>query len=184
MDRVRVCPVEHEYPYNPYLAYEGICDVDGIRSGDSSLRYYNLGDSGLITLLQSGPVAVSVSARRWEYYGSGIFSCNIGDPVTHAVLLVGYTQDYWIIKNQWGSQWGEEGYMRIARGDGDCQLGFSAFILVGAVQQYNGEDVYSDETSSDESSSTEGYYQPKYVCEMGLEKWASCFVMLALMMLL
>ena len=47
-------------------------------------------------------MAVAVSSRGWESYSSGIFTCLDTDPVDHAVLLVGYTKDYWIVKNSWG----------------------------------------------------------------------------------
>ena len=40
-------------------------------------------------------------------YKGGVFSCRPTDIIDHAVLLVGYTPDYWIVKNQWGSDWGE-----------------------------------------------------------------------------
>ena len=45
----------------------------------------------------------------------------------HAVVVVGYGTengvDYWLIKNSWGTQWGEKGYMRIKRGVGMCGIG-------------------------------------------------------------
>lgn len=45
----------------------------------------------------------------------------------HVVLIVGYTSDYWIIKNQWGKIWGETGYMRLTRSRnnsyGNCLIG-------------------------------------------------------------
>ena len=72
------------------------------------------------------PIAISVSAENWEYYGSGVFRCDLTDPINHAVLLVGYTSDYWIIKNSWGEDWGMDGYIWILRteedGPGLCSM--------------------------------------------------------------
>ncbi len=50
------------------------------------------------------------------------------DGVDHSVLVVGYdlsgTTPYWIIRNSWGSSWGESGYMRLAitGGSGTCGI--------------------------------------------------------------
>lgn len=50
--------------------------------------------------------------------------------VDHAVLLVGYTDSYWLIKNQWGENWGEKGYIRITRNTSvNCKIGNSAHVL-------------------------------------------------------
>ena len=55
-------------------------------------------------------------------YSSGIYSdLSCGNQLDHGVLIVGYGYDlfhdmeYWIVKNSWGPQWGEDGYIRMER---------------------------------------------------------------------
>jgi len=59
------------------------------------------------------PVVVLVDASSWSPYSGGIYS-QCTSNVDHAVLLVGYTSQYWIIKNSWGAGWGESGFIRVA----------------------------------------------------------------------
>lgn len=64
-----------------------------------------------------GPVAVSVAAN-WGAYGGGVYSGGCSSrscSIDHAVLAVGYDTDYWLIRNSWGSGWGERGYIRLSR---------------------------------------------------------------------
>jgi C1A family cysteine protease len=87
-------------------------------------------------LLQYTPLAIAVSATDWENYGSssGILSCTSTSNVNHAVLLTGYTADYWIIKNQWGSAWGNNGYAKISRltaNNSNCWIGRGVYALGG-----------------------------------------------------
>lgn len=46
--------------------------------------------------------------------------------IDHAVLLIGYTPNYWIVKNSWGTGWGDNGYGKIAMGNsfGICEVVF------------------------------------------------------------
>ena len=70
-----------------------------------------------------GPVAVAIDASDWGFsrYSSGIYSsenCR-KDLSNHAALIVGYgsedNQDYWIVKNSWGEEWGLNGFIKMAR---------------------------------------------------------------------
>lgn len=59
-------------------------------------------------------------------YKEGVYSGTCGKPFNQAVKAVGYgvTEDgtkYWLIKNQWGKDWGEGGYMRVLRENGDLR---------------------------------------------------------------
>ena len=78
------------------------------------------------------PVSVSIEADQavFQQYTSGVFdSTACGTNTDHATLVVGYgtdvyDNDYWIMKNSWGTGWGEEGYMRvkIVDGEGICAI--------------------------------------------------------------
>merc|ERR1712187_792518 len=89
--------------------------IDSVRSG---------GEKKLLSAVQTeGPVSILVNANKaWHSYSGGILSGPAGSGINHAVLAVGYGQEngkkYWIIRNSWGTRWGESGYMRMAYGNG------------------------------------------------------------------
>lgn len=83
-----------------------------------------LNDEGVLkdAVANVGPISVSVDATSsyFQFYSRGILSnisCN--NDANHALTVVGYGfdngQDYWLLKNSWGTKWGEAGYLRLAR---------------------------------------------------------------------
>ena len=67
------------------------------------------------------PVSIAVDANNWSRYSSGVFS-NCGTRLDHGVLLVGTKGGDWLVKNSWGSSWGEKGFIRLAGGKNTCGL--------------------------------------------------------------
>ncbi|KAK9050870.1 hypothetical protein SSX86_010288 [Deinandra increscens subsp. villosa] len=70
--------------------------------------------------------AMDSSDPGFMFYKEGIYTGPCGTNLAHAMLLVGYDetpegQKYWIVKNSWGTEWGEDGYIRMGRGDGNPQ---------------------------------------------------------------
>jgi cysteine peptidase B len=62
----------------------------------------------------------------WQHYQGGVVtSCDAG-LADHAVNIVGFGEDaglaYWIVRNSWGPDWGEDGYMRVEFGTNQCNL--------------------------------------------------------------
>lgn len=89
-------------------------------------------------MLTVSPLAIAIDATNWEYYTGGIWKCSPYDDVNHAVLLVGYTADgsAWIVKNQWGADWGEGGYIRVSTEQGkNCKIGTAVHMLYGISLQ-------------------------------------------------
>ena len=91
-------------------------------------------DDDIIAWLNVRPLIVYVTASTWYMYSpttdNQTFSCLNSDSISyntlnHAVLLVGYTETEWIIKNSWGTGYGENGYIYVSRDrDYNCGIGF------------------------------------------------------------
>lgn len=59
-------PSESTYPYNPFSSQPAnICSANGVHVALNANNYYNLSDTQIITLLQNGPLAISVSSKGW-----------------------------------------------------------------------------------------------------------------------
>ena len=80
-------------------------------------------DEAMMTALMQQPVSVAINAdqKSFQLYKSGVFTDVCGTDLNHGVLLVGYGNenglDYYILKNSWGSSWGNSGFMYLGRGN-------------------------------------------------------------------
>jgi KDEL-tailed cysteine endopeptidase len=114
--------IELEADY-PYTAKDGTCSYDKTKTKHVNSDYgrVNPKDSDALKgALVNHPVAVSIQADQsvFQFYSSGVISINCGASLNHAVLAVGYTKvgllEAFIVKNSWGENWGEQGYVYIS----------------------------------------------------------------------
>jgi hypothetical protein len=114
----------------PYTAKNGTCayNKDSATAVDVS-TYTNVTKDNVDQMkaaVAKQPVSVSIEADKmvFQHYTSGVFdSSECGTKLDHAVLVAGYGTDsagtpYWIMKNSWGTTWGEKGYMQVQIVDG------------------------------------------------------------------
>ncbi len=126
---------EEDYPY---AAQKGLCRLDLKRVPGSEIMGYHFitpySVEALKRAVQKQPVCIAVAgdSRDFLFYGGGILdNTKLSSRINHAVLLVGYNEDhkvpYWIIKNSWGNEWGEDGYIRIKMADGKGIVGMNQY---------------------------------------------------------
>ncbi|RZB45740.1 Peptidase C1 and/or Inhibitor I29 domain containing protein, partial [Asbolus verrucosus] len=110
----------------PYEAVEGQCRHMANESVIQILGCAEMvkGDEAFMVrlLVANGPLSVAIDATGdFSDYTSGVYYNPHCDPFesNHAVLVVGYGsedgQDFWIVKNSWGENWGDHGYIKMAR---------------------------------------------------------------------
>lgn len=108
-----------------YTEQDGTCKTNSIKPVVKNTGFVRLPTNNYTSLVNAvanvGPIAISVAAGAsgWQLYGGGVYSGDCGYDQDHAVQLVGYGtdkgKDYWLVRNSWGAEWGETGYIRIAR---------------------------------------------------------------------
>ncbi|XP_062378187.1 procathepsin L-like [Sardina pilchardus] len=130
--------------YYPYEGEDGDCRFNAAGIAVTCSGYTDVTPQGDESALQyyvanQGPVSVAVDATNLQNYDSGVFydpSCSSSE-TNHAMLAVGYgtedDQDYWLVKNSWGEDWGEDGYIKMSRNeDNQCGIASEAsFPIIG-----------------------------------------------------
>ncbi len=123
-----------------YFARRGACSLEKPRVPGSSLYGYDFLRPENVDALKRGvnkrPISIALAAdsRDFMFYGGGILdNQSLSTEMNHAVLLVGYSEaeevPYWIIKNSWGTDWGEDGYIRIKMCDGKGVVGMNQYTV-------------------------------------------------------
>lgn len=121
----------------PYTAQDGNCHTDktGKVGAKSHTDVAPNNPNQLRAALSKGPVSIAIEADTsvfQSYTGGVLNSKSCGTQLDHGVTIVGHgtegAQDYWIVRNSWGANWGESGYIRIAdvAGEGICGINMAA----------------------------------------------------------
>ncbi|KAJ4700527.1 Cysteine Protease [Melia azedarach] len=118
---------------------DGTCDKEKAEERAAQITKYEdvaSNDEGaLLNAVANQPVSVAIDASNLQLYDGGIFDGECGTSLNHGVTVVGYGKSeegrkYWLIKNSWGSDWGEGGYFMLQREggapEGQCGVAMSA----------------------------------------------------------
>ncbi|KAK2984203.1 hypothetical protein RJ640_017316 [Escallonia rubra] len=129
---------EAQYPYD---AADRTCNSQEETPPAAKITGYEKvtanSEKALLKAVANQPVSVSIDASGYafQFYSSGVFAGDCGTELDHGVTAVGYgtTADgakYWLVKNSWGTSWGESGYITMQRGvaakEGICGIAMDA----------------------------------------------------------
>ncbi|KAF9623127.1 hypothetical protein IFM89_037643 [Coptis chinensis] len=137
---------EEDYPYT---GKDSKCKFDKtkIAASVSNFSVISIDEEQIAAnLVKNGPLAVGINAAYMQTYRAGVSCPYICSKrrLDHAILLVGFgsagfapirlkEKPYWILKNSWGQNWGEDGFYKICRGPDVCGVD-SMVSTVAAVQ--------------------------------------------------
>merc|ERR1712176_1069525 len=146
----------------PYTGTDGACKTDKPNAAVAYkiAGYHSVGgtEAENIAALNTGSLSVAFEVTDYlQQYSSGIMkdtTCT-GSP-NHAVAAVGYTSTYVLVKNSWGKDWGDKGFVKFARNHGNCGLfQYSSYPSLESTgtKDSSASDPSSETPSDDESSS-------------------------------
>lgn len=124
----------------PYEGIDDTCHFNKKNVGATDKGYTDIptGDEDALksAIATVGPVSVAIDASHesFQFYQTGVYDepqCD-SQALDHGVLAVGYGTDesgadYWIVKNSWGTTWGDQGFVKMARNkDNQCGIATQA----------------------------------------------------------
>ncbi|XP_058197665.1 ervatamin-B-like [Rhododendron vialii] len=110
----------------PYVGQDGTCKSKKLRTPATKITGYEdvprNSEKALLQAVANQPVSVAIEAGGddFQFYSSGVYNGTCGTMLDHGVTAVGYgtTSDgtkYWLVKNSWGTGWGDNGYIKMKR---------------------------------------------------------------------
>jgi len=114
----------------PYTAQDGTCAFQAnlVKVTITNWQYATTNSDETTmqnNLVNWGPLSICVDAEPWQDYTGGVMmASDCSNSLDHCVQLVGYdmtnSTPFWIVRNSWGLDWGENGYIRLQYGQDTC----------------------------------------------------------------
>ena len=156
----------------------GMCDIAQTEGNDALMK----------AIYEKGPVAIGINANNLQMYDEGVIKFDDCGPagrgiasINHAALVVGWGIDhkygdtpYWLVKNSYGTSFGEDGYFKLERGPkgpvtlNENQYDENGFSTCGLLFESvypvvrHADDDGGAELGSDETCTTGSYYKREY----------------------
>jgi C1A family cysteine protease len=114
-----------DYPYSSFYGSTGDCDTTKKTYGITVTSYHSVqGEESMKNyVMGTGPLSICIDASDWSTYQGGIVT-SCGTDVNHCVQVVGVDTEngYWIVRNSWGTTWGEQGYIYLKTDQNTCVI--------------------------------------------------------------